>query len=310
MPLGWLALVAVFVLTAPALFVLGPLAGLLLVARPVSRRAALWFGATAAWSAWWVAQPGGLGTRFVAAFGLALSGAAMVSLGLFPARPFRQAWVALALATAVTAGWCLVFGIGWGHLTSAAASALGDAFRAQADAITALGGSAGDETAAALRQMAGQARAVVAYLPAALAISALAGLALAWRGQQWIAPAPLGGPPRPFAAFTFSDQAVWAVVLPVAALVIPGTGAVPGLRVGAANVLAVAVACYAVRGLAVLRAGAGAGRVPAASIALFAALVLFMFPFVASGLTVMGLADTWLDFRRRLAAPTTGGFDR
>ncbi len=28
------------------------------------------------------------------------------------------------------------------------------------------------------------------------------------------------------------------------------------------------------------------------------------------GLTLLGLADTWLDFRRRLATPATGGYDR
>jgi hypothetical protein len=36
---------------------------------------------------------------------------------------------------------------------------------------------------------------------------------------------------------------------------------------------------------------------------------MFLLPFVVSGLLLLGLADTWLDFRRRLATPSTGGFD-
>ena len=34
---------------------------------------------------------------------------------------------------------------------------------------------------------------------------------------------------------------------------------------------------------------------------------MFLLPFVLGGLTLLGLADTWLDFRRRLATPATGG---
>jgi hypothetical protein len=44
-------------------------------------------------------------------------------------------------------------------------------------------------------------------------------------------------------------------------------------------------------------------------IVLYTVLTILMFAFVASGLTVLGLADTWLDFRRRMA-PTTGGTER
>jgi hypothetical protein len=32
---------------------------------------------------------------------------------------------------------------------------------------------------------------------------------------------------------------------------------------------------------------------------------MFLLPFVFGGLTLLGLADTWLDFRRRLTASTT-----
>jgi len=75
----------------------------------------------------------------------------------------------------------------------------------------------------------------------------------------------------------------------------------------AVNVLLVMLALYAFRGAAVFRAGAG--RVSPMGIVLYTVLTILMFAFVASGLTVLGLADTWLDFRRRMA-PTTGGTER
>ena len=44
--------------------------------------------------------------------------------------------------------------------------------------------------------------------------------------------------------------------------------------------------------------------------AALALIAMFLLPFVVGGLTLLGLADTWLDFRRRLATPATGGYDR
>ncbi|MGH7525324.1 MAG: hypothetical protein ACREMX_01315, partial [Gemmatimonadales bacterium] len=65
---------------------------------------------------------------------------------------------------------------------------------------------------------------------------------------------------------------------------------------------------YATRGLAVF--SAGSARVPGAMIAVLTLVAMLLLPFVLGGLTLLGLADTWLDFRRRLATPNTGGFDR
>ena len=69
-----------------------------------------------------------------------------------------------------------------------------------------------------------------------------------------------------------------------------------------------AVTLYAARGLAVV--GAGAGRLPRVTTAFVTVVALFLLPFVLGGLTLLGLADTWLDFRRRPASPATGGFNR
>ena len=51
----------------------------------------------------------------------------------------------------------------------------------------------------------------------------------------------------------------------------------------------------------------GTGRPSALGVALYSVVAIVMFAFVASGLTVLGLADTWIDFRRRFAASSTGG---
>ena len=48
-----------------------------------------------------------------------------------------------------------------------------------------------------------------------------------------------------------------------------------------------------------------------ASIVTVLALVgLLLWPFAAGGLLLLGLADSWVDFRRRLESPPTGGRER
>jgi hypothetical protein len=84
----------------------------------------------------------------------------------------------------------------------------------------------------------------------------------------------------------------------------PGAEGVRGLETLATNVLVVMFSLYALRGAAIFRASTG--RPSAVGVALYSVLAILMFAFVASGLMVLGLADTWLDFRRRLAAPTGG----
>jgi hypothetical protein len=77
----------------------------------------------------------------------------------------------------------------------------------------------------------------------------------------------------------------------------------PGWRALGGNLLLVWSALYAARGLAVF--SAGSQRVPRTVIATLSVVAMFLLPFVLGGLTLLGLADTWLDFRRRLATSTT-----
>jgi hypothetical protein len=96
---------------------------------------------------------------------------------------------------------------------------------------------------------------------------------------------------------------VWGWVAALA-LYLFGAG---GWQAGGANLLLVWAGLYVARGLAVF--SAGSTRVPGGVVATLAVVSMFLLPFVVSGLMLLGLADTWLDFRRRLATPSTGGFD-
>jgi uncharacterized protein YybS (DUF2232 family) len=141
--------------------------------------------------------------------------------------------------------------------------------------------------------------------PALLALAGIAGLRLAWSWYHRLAVNPLGAPPAPFRSFTFSDQLVWGWVLAVALALVP----VPEpWRMAGANLLLVLGVLYAARGLAVVLTQAGGVAGPVAAVLGF--IAVFLLPFVVGGLTLLGLADTWLDFRRRLSTPSTGGFDR
>ena len=301
---GWLLLVVVYLLVAPGILLLGPLAGLLLVARPVSRQAWVTVILAATWCLLWLAQQGDLHEQFLRAYAVALIGGWILLIVRAPQRGFRQALLAIAVACTVTFGWMFALGIHYGEVEAAAARDFSSFWLTQARLAEQFWGESRADLSAPLFERAGQSRMLVDMIPGGLVLATLAGLALAWRGHFGLAARPLLAAPKPVASFTFSDHAVWLVVISLALLLVPGAAAIPGVEQVAANVLLVMLVLYALRGGAVFRAGTG--RVSPLGIALYTVLTVLMFAFVASGLTLLGLADTWLDFRRRMA-PTTGG---
>jgi hypothetical protein len=144
------------------------------------------------------------------------------------------------------------------------------------------------------------ARTVGSLYPGLLALASLGGIRLAWSWHHRIARRPLGPAPTPFTAFGFSDQLVWGWVVGLGLYLLP----LPEVWtfVGT-NLLLVWAVLYATRGLAVF--SAGSGRVPGPVMATLTIVAMLLLPFVVGGLTLLGLADTWLDFRRRLAASAT-----
>ena len=154
------------------------------------------------------------------------------------------------------------------------------------------------------RQVSLMADTISLLYPGLLALAAIAGLRLAWAWYHRIADRPVGAPPVPFPGFGFNDQLIWGWVLGLALALLPEPSWAP---VAGANVLLVWGALYATRGLAVVTFFGR--RTPPVVLVALALITVVMLPFVLGGLTIVGLADTWLDFRRRLT-PATGGYDR
>ncbi|HUF36164.1 MAG TPA: DUF2232 domain-containing protein [Gemmatimonadales bacterium] len=245
----------------------------------------------------WLEQTGGLGGQLVRAATVLVTGA-FVALTLWrPSNRLGQALAATGLAGAALAVWMGALGIAPAAVRRAIETDLGAYHRALQVELT---GSGSREL---LAQMTRAGDTIAQLYPGLLALGAIGGLRLAWVWYHRIAERPVGPAPLPFTAFGFSDQMVWGWVVSLT-LALLGTG---GWQAAGANLLLVWAALYAARGLAVF--SAGSVRVPGPVVATLAVVAMFLLPFVIGGLLLLGLADTWLDFRRRLATPSTGGFD-
>jgi len=299
--MGWrpVLLFAGYLLVAPPMFVFGPLVGLLLLSRPGTAREWTWLAIGVAWSAVWLLDTGGLGEEFVRATAVLVTGSYVALTAWRPSNRLSRSLAATAGAGLAVAVWMLGLGLHWSELSGAVRHDL-----ATFDRMARAQWSGVSGATQALSDLSAMADTVSTLYPGLLALAAIAGLRLAWTWHHRIAERPIGPPPAPFTGFTFNDQMVWGLVAGVAFMLLPGPEAA---RLVGANLMLVWAALYAVRGLAV--AAVAAARVPGAVLVAIAAVALLLMPFVLGGLTLLGLADTWLDFRRRLA-PATGGFHR
>jgi len=297
---GWGAVLALagYLLLAPPVLLFGPLVGLLLLSRPSTWREWLWLAGAGIWSALWLNQPGGLAAQFARAGAVLLAGM-FVSLTVWrPSARFSRALTATALAGAALFIWMWHLGLEWGEIQRAVEQNLWTYNRELLSRVSEAARSQ-PGTERMLGEMSSAVRAIGSIYPALLVLAGIAGLRLAWTWQHRIARHPIGPPPTRFTAFRFSDQLVWGWVVGLGLCLLP----VPsGWSFAGGNLLLVWAVLYAVRGLAVF--SAGSGRVSGPVIATLTIIAMFLLPFVAAGLTLLGLADTWLDFRRRLA-PTS-----
>jgi hypothetical protein len=135
----------------------------------------------------------------------------------------------------------------------------------------------------------------VLLLPAMLALQSLAALALGWALFHRLSRAQVGPPLAPLREFRFNDQLVWAIAVGLTILVLPefAEGRAAGL-----NLLLFFGALFALRGLAVL-ASFGRGRL---LVTMLVVLTLFAWPLGIGIAASLGLADIWLDVRRRAQA--------
>ena len=291
-------LFAGYLLVAPPMFVFGPLAGLLLLSRPATLREWVWAAAAASWSLLWLIEGSGLSGQFVRAAAVLVSGSYLAMTLWRPSNQLSRCLAATAGAGIALGAWMIGLGVRWTDLRRSIQVDL-----AEIDRLARAQWSGMSGATEALADLAGMADTLSMLYPGLLALAAIAGLRLAWSWYHRIAERPIGPAPAPFAAFSFNDQMVWGLVIGVALLLLP----LPGARVVGDNVVLVWAALYTVRGMAVF--AAIGGRVPAPVLVAIAAITLLLLPFVLGGLTLLGLADTWLDFRRRLT-PVTGGFER
>jgi hypothetical protein len=286
-----------YLLVAPPVLLFGPLAGLLLLARPHSFREWLWLIGTLGGSAIWLDQADGLGGQFTRAGAVLLTGAFLALTVWRPSGTFSRALTATTVAGAALSVWMWRLGVSWSEVQRAIER---DLWRYNQDFLARLGQAASGYPEGFFDQMASMVRSISLFYPALMALAALAGLRLAWSWHHRIARHPLGPRPERFTAFQFSDQLVWGWVVGLALCLLP----VPeSAQTAGENLLLVWAVLYAVRGLAVFFAGSR--RVPAVVIATLTVVAMFLLPFVLGGLTLLGLADTWLDFRRRLTASVT-----
>ena len=142
-------------------------------------------------------------------------------------------------------------------------------------------------------------RIVSALFPGLVLLQSFAALALAWALYHRVAQRPQGEGVGRLAAFRFNDHLIWGVAGSLLVLVLPRLGWLNGLG---GNLLVFFSGLYVVRGVAVLSAAAAAGVI-GGPIAIVAAtfVTLFLAPIAALGALALGLTDTLMDWRQRLA---------
>lgn len=284
-------LLAGYLLLFPPLFVLGPLAGLLVASRPRTGREWAWIGAAILWIGFSLTVPGGMAWQTAYAVAMFVT-AVFVFLMLFAGRRVVPgALLAAGAGIGIATVGLQALGVQWRAVQLAVAHGMWAMWREQAQlGGTTLFGNASDiEPAANVLISTG-----AELFPGLLVLVLLPGLSLAWSWYHRLADQPGGAAPERFADFRFSDQLVWGVVLGMIALVLPLSG--PAANV-VANLALVVGVLYVARGVAVL--WGSLAPLPTALLLLLGVGVLFIFPVALGAAFALGLADTWVDFRRR-----------
>ncbi|MEX0912002.1 MAG: DUF2232 domain-containing protein [Gemmatimonadota bacterium] len=135
--------------------------------------------------------------------------------------------------------------------------------------------------------------------PALLSLQSLAALALVSWWIRWLGRSKS----EAFALhrlrdFRFNDQLIWVLIAAVLLYLAPLTE--PADRI-AVNAIVFMAALYAFRGLAIfVFLAAGSRSIPTMVLGVVA--LVFLYPVAFTAALMMGLGDTWLDVRRRVAS--------
>jgi hypothetical protein len=291
------------------MLVLVPLAGLLLLSGPDTARAWRWTVVSVLLSALWLVLSQGIVEQVANAMAILMTGAFVVLSASGRRGLFGRASLAVLLAAGGVAIWCAVWGIGWADLRIALTRDWWAVWRDLA-ANPRFGPRSLD--AQNLLQRIAEAGASIARLyPARLMLSGILGLVVAGNWVEMVVGRPVGRSAERLGTFRFTDHLVWLVILAVLVLLLPSLDAVNRLAdqypladlmlytvrywsTVAENVLVICAALYAVRGAAVLSRFLR----PGAAVLLIVIATVFLLPFALLGLVLLGLADTWIDFRR------------
>ncbi|HEY2374396.1 MAG TPA: DUF2232 domain-containing protein [Gemmatimonadaceae bacterium] len=155
------------------------------------------------------------------------------------------------------------------------------------------------------KQLTTLSRVGLTVFPSLLALESLIALALAWAIYHRLSRARLGAPLRPLREFRFNDQLVWGLMVGLTIVVLPTLQSFRGVG---RNLLVFFYALYAIRGLAVLAWFLAPGALAATFTVAFAMLWLPIVQYAAAAgfivllfaSFVLGLGDTWADWRRRV----------
>jgi uncharacterized protein YybS (DUF2232 family) len=270
------------------------------VSRPRTIREWWWLAGSGLWLVLSLARSGGIADQTVMALGVLITGTFLVVTLRGRRSFFAMALLAVALALPILVLWAWHFHIGWDDLRLAVARE----GRELRESIRALpSGSVADSAAVSpyVDALTAGIESAAVLFPGLLVLTALLGLAVAWNWYHRIAARPFGVPASPLRQFRFSDHLVWGAVVGLALAVLPLPP--PAAAVGA-NLLLVFGGLYALRGAAVLRSLAG--TLPPVAWLLLGLVMIFLLPVALGVLVSLGLADTWVDFRRRLAVPPRG----
>jgi hypothetical protein len=133
-------------------------------------------------------------------------------------------------------------------------------------------------------------------LPAMLALQTLAAMALAWALFHRFSRTRLGEPLGRVREFRFNDHWIWSVIVGLVVALLP---ALESLRPLGVNLLVFFGTLYALRGAGVLAFFLRPGR-SLLGVLVGVALLLLLRDGAAIALGLVGLGDTWADWRRRI----------
>lgn len=294
-------MLAGFLLLAPPIYLLGPLALLLLLAKPRTTRELFWLAVAAAGVSASLAGSVSQGYLLIRISGIAL--ALIFAVLSFRGRGpvFPRALVSVMLATLVLGIWATFRELSYPEVETA----FTDMLRASYRSLVEVGGTdpkARQDLEEFIRPFLEAAPGIGRLMPGLLALEALAGVLLAWLWHHRLSATPLGTAPGRFRDFRFNDHLVWGAIFTLGLVLIPLPAPGPAI---AGNLLIVWVGLYAVRGLAVIAALAGPAPVLLKLLAV--GLAILLVPVALGACLALGLADTWLNIRGRMVPPAPGG---